>query len=668
MVAQLYDEFSSVERILTTAKVDSFYQSENVSRELQVKFPLNVMRERDLVNKRSNCWLSSVLHCLSSTPLLNFLNKLRSTSDPSSLLSLLSKCLKNLQIIPDKKTSPVRLCEGPLDLAHAIGMIPDVREHKDASEFLTKILEGLTYEIFESELAELNELFQWKIFCLNRCLVPECKKVSGRSVVMWSRPIQIPKTGNTINLQSLLWCHSTGRFTTEDDEVCKTCHCKPAAHHVELIQEIPSVLTFTINRVKFTDTLRRIDTPILCDTTINLRGMTAQNFDETDLKCTLLAAILHKGPFIQRGHFIAYVFNTANTAILYDDTIVKEVCSKNILTSPEFMKNVYMCFYSKGVCVHDRKREYTDTPIDVITPGCCSEWKLSSSDFALVDKAWSYKKKMTLGTVSSFDLKTLKPSNWLNDNVVNAFFSTILAESSSNSNIRVHTFSSYLYTVLRDGSWKSSVLRVSLSVNPLDFDLLPFPIHFNKHWQLIACYPNSSLLVFFDSLLTVNYTALGLTLGFLEALFSAIIVKCKLEEWMILAPDTIPRQQDSSSCGSFARMNAYSLVSGNIDFYKSEDMDNIRRWIVFRLITTSLPQKYFTRQQPRIESCSSNNITINEKDVKRSVPGCEPSYQRSVFNAIKRLADQRKSSNINEMNTSPITPATSFHVSLHPGK
>jgi hypothetical protein len=77
----------------------------------------------------------------------------------------------------------------------------------------------------------------------------------------------------------------------------KTCNCKPAAHHVELIEDIPNILTFSINHVKFADTLQRIYTPILCDTTINLRGMTAQNFDEADLKCTLLAAILHKGPF-----------------------------------------------------------------------------------------------------------------------------------------------------------------------------------------------------------------------------------------------------------------------------------------------------------------------------------------------------------------------------------
>ena len=327
MMVQLYDKFCCLDWVSTTpspTNVDVFSEE---TADLQANFTNHVARERGIVNKRSNCWLSSVLHCLSSTPLLIFLNELSRSSNPSNLSFLLAKSLENLQIIPDKKTSPVRLCEGPLAVAHAIEMIPDAREHKDACEFFNKVLEGLKYEMLENELAELNGLFQWKIFCLNKCLVPDCEKISGRQVVMWNYPIQIPKTSNIINLQSLLWCHWTGRFSTEDDEVCKNCDCKLAAHHVELIEKIPNVLTFSINRIEFTDTLQRVYTPILCDTTINLCGMTAQEYDEKDLKCTLLATIFHKGPFVQSGHFIAYVFNTASTAILYDDTIVKEVCS-----------------------------------------------------------------------------------------------------------------------------------------------------------------------------------------------------------------------------------------------------------------------------------------------------------------------------------------------------
>jgi hypothetical protein len=95
--------------------------------------------------------------------------------------------------------------EGPLVVVHSIGMIPDVRDHKDAHEFLNKILEGLKSEIFENELEDLNGIFQWKLLILNRCPVPECEKNFGMHVVMWNYPIQIPVTSTSVNLQSLLW-------------------------------------------------------------------------------------------------------------------------------------------------------------------------------------------------------------------------------------------------------------------------------------------------------------------------------------------------------------------------------------------------------------------------------------------------------------------------------
>ena len=109
------------------------------------------------------------------------------------------------------------------------------------------------------------------------------------------------------------------------------------------MEVIPKVLTFSINRIEFNNNGRRKHTPILCDRILNLRGMTAHHYDETDVKCTLFAAILHKGiGGISCGHFVSYVFNTEHTAILYDDELVKEVSSKKLITSTEFMKNVYM--------------------------------------------------------------------------------------------------------------------------------------------------------------------------------------------------------------------------------------------------------------------------------------------------------------------------------------
>ena len=163
---------------------------------------------------------------------------------------------------------------------------------------------------------------------------------------------------------------------------------------------------------------------------------------------------------------------------------------------------------------HDKETEQciVTSVADNDETGHNSEWKLSANDLLQVKKAWSYKKKFYFNAVSTFDLKTLRPSNWLNDNVINAFMDIISGEFFSSST--VHAFSSYLYTVLRNERWRSSVLRASFSVDIKAFEILLFPIHNENHWQLIAVFPKSCLLLFFDSMLRVSLTAMGFVLGF----------------------------------------------------------------------------------------------------------------------------------------------------------
>ncbi len=144
---------------------------------------------------------------------------------------------------------------------------------------------------------------------------------------------------------------------------------------------------------------KKIYTPIFCERKINLRGIAAVNYDDMDIDCTLLAAVVHKGPSINYGHFVLYVFNTENTAILYDDALVKVINSKTLLTSNEFMRNVYMCFYTKGnrfspSIVQEIQHRMMDTHG---TKGENAEnvpWALSSSVLRQVKQMWSFRKKV----------------------------------------------------------------------------------------------------------------------------------------------------------------------------------------------------------------------------------------------------------------------------------
>ena len=90
-----------------------------------------------------------------------------------------------------------------------------------------------------------------------------------------------------------------------------------------------------------------------------------------------------------------------------------------------------MCFYVKGDRwgASDQVKETTHLRND--TNYGNNEWTLTSNELQRVKQIWSYKKDVLGGSVSSVDLKTLKPSNWLSDNVINAFLRAITAESSS---------------------------------------------------------------------------------------------------------------------------------------------------------------------------------------------------------------------------------------------
>ena len=335
-------------------------------------------------------------------------------------------------------------------------------------------------------------------------------------------------------MQSLLWTQAFGRFTTEDDEVCKKCgDCKPAAHHVELCLSTPDILTFTINRIIIDSNgePKKIYTPVFCDRVINLRGIAAAHYDDMDINGTLLAAVVHKGPSINCGHFISYVFNTENTAILYGDELVRVINSKKLLTSNEFMKNVYMCFYAKGnnrwcnlktgpeiqhTMVH---RHVTSNEIPENFP-----WALSDSELRQVKEIWKFRKKVYFMrcTISSHQLLTLQPGNWLGGDVVNGFLGGLLTHYSNTSCLSFHVFfSSYLYTDIETKSKRHNLISQAMAVDQMKHEMLFFPINQHSHWTLMVCFPVSAILVYFDSLLNINLSAFGHILALMGVLLTA---------------------------------------------------------------------------------------------------------------------------------------------------
>ena len=228
-ISELYDEYSYNKPTTSHASRDVQFNSKNIQlKQNQISLPCNLRVPRGgIENRNSNCWLSSVLQCISSTPLLNLLKKWNSSS-ASYLLREIVLFLNILQDSANKGCSSVKLYDGPLAIARCIGMNPNRAEHKDASEFYNSFMNNIFDEISINEKQDLVSLFQWKILDLNRCLVSECEKMNGRSAVMWSFPVLIADTSLALRLQSLLLTQVNGRFTTEEDAPLvkwRSCKC-----------------------------------------------------------------------------------------------------------------------------------------------------------------------------------------------------------------------------------------------------------------------------------------------------------------------------------------------------------------------------------------------------------------------------------------------------------
>ena len=459
---------------------------------------LTILHSRGMENKKSNCWLNSILQCLFASPLHGLIHEVhKSYTGKSILLDGLYSCFQEMAKNSNAKDKApcVRFVNGPLHVAASVGMLPQLNYHQDVNEFLNLILNEMFTEFNPVHKQRLASLFQWDMIGLNRCLASECNVIRGRSFTPWNLLIDIPVHRQSIELSSVIRKLTFGRLSTEEDDICRNCDSKPASHYIELFHNIPFILVITINRANWTGQTRvKITTPVSCAQQIHFRGTTTTNYDEDDIIYSLFSAVVHYGASAKQGHFVSYIFHSYQTATLYDDTIVKRCSTNEILQSQEFLQNVYMCFYTKG----DRWPEspdlinYTEKRRDI-------PWYINESGVRRVVKIWSYQKKVVCNAVTSFDLNTVKPFNWLNGDIINSFLTSICQDSCDNGR-NVHAFNSHLYDALRNNFSRSELVHASLAVDPKEFDILMFPVNVaDSHWTLLVFYPNSLMLCYYDS-------------------------------------------------------------------------------------------------------------------------------------------------------------------------
>ena len=90
--------------------------------------------------------------------------------------------------------------------------------------------------------------------------------------------------------------------------------------------------------------------------------------------------------------------------------------------------------------------------------------------------------EIATGRITRADIATLGQQNWLNDEVVNAYFQ-LLADRSKKKGPKVHSFNTFFYPkLIKTGH--ASLRRWTKKVDLFSMDFVLIPIHLGMHWCL----------------------------------------------------------------------------------------------------------------------------------------------------------------------------------------
>ncbi|XP_062850532.1 uncharacterized protein LOC134321922 isoform X1 [Trichomycterus rosablanca] len=179
-------------------------------------------------------------------------------------------------------------------------------------------------------------------------------------------------------------------------------------------------------------------------------------------------------------------------------------------------------------------------------------------------------------TLYDLDLDTLKPGMWLNDNVIHAYLGLVAEESVKPV---------YILQCFIEGFWRKGQYTV-WQYKHVQFEMYQWillPVCRNSHWFLLAANVELRKVYVMDSQPSVTRQRqyLNYWRNFMK---ERAVTGEKLDGWSSGSISTVT-QEDGSSCGIFALMNAEALIK-NTDpsDVKQSQINKIRLYIRDRLI------------------------------------------------------------------------------------
>ncbi|GMS88483.1 hypothetical protein PENTCL1PPCAC_10658 [Pristionchus entomophagus] len=189
------------------------------------------------------------------------------------------------------------------------------------------------------------------------------------------------------------------------------------------------------------------------------------------------------------------------------------------------------------------------------------------------------------------DLKTLYGPNWLNDEVILAYFNLIVERSKNDQSLpKVYAFNTFFYGNISNRSKGfPTVKRWTKKVDIFSFDILLIPVHLSVHWTMAVVDVVAKTIQFYDSLGGGHREVGENIMQYLEA---ESMDKRKIPlsecEWERESLAGIPQQHNGSDCGVFAcKFADFAARRAPVTFDQSH-MPYYRKRMVYQLCQSDL--------------------------------------------------------------------------------
>ena len=230
--------------------VDKMYGSKQ-NKTFEFSLPTE-LAQRGFMNKKSNCWVSSMSHALQEILKMSASHVATSLSDVSTNMKV--NTTVPMSIMQLEKIT--KLCK--MEMSTSL--------HQDIDEFYDNIIDTL----LDDDMIALyvKSFFEIPVTGINRCL--QCNDIQIKTHMDSYHSIKLLVTplnrSSVVNINSILLCHFTSDINKEN-MVCRKCQNKDDVHQAKFIENFLEhfFLLFERNQYNFqTKYSKLVDTRIKC--------------------------------------------------------------------------------------------------------------------------------------------------------------------------------------------------------------------------------------------------------------------------------------------------------------------------------------------------------------------------------------------------------------------